>query len=77
MRKYTKRELKDAVREGFATDITGLKYSELIKLKQSRSLEKIGYVPGRYGIAAGMLKDRDTGEHFAILERNTTLLAMF
>lgn len=77
LRKYTKREIKETIRDGHATDITKLNFTKLKELRKSHDLEQVGYVPGKYGIAAGMLQDRSTGEMFAILERNSTLLAMF
>lgn len=77
MRKYTKREIKEYIRNGFATDITALKFSDLQEWRNGRSIEKIGYAPGAYGIAAGIIKDRNTGELFAMTERNTALLSIF
>ena len=77
LRKYTKREIKETIRYGLATDITKLNFTKLNELRKSHDLEKVGYVPGKYGIAAGMLQDRKTGEMFAILERNSALLMMF
>ena len=77
LRKYTKREIKDCIRAGFATDITGLSFSELKEWRNGRNLEKIGYASGVYGISGGIIKDRNTGELFAITERTTALLSIF
>lgn len=77
LRKYTKREIRDYIRNGFATDITGLSFSELKEWRNGRSLEKIGYSSGVYGISGGIIKDRSTGELFAITERGATLLTIF
>lgn len=77
LRKYTKREIRDYIRIGFATDITGLSFSELKEWRNGRSLEKIGYSSGVYGISGGIIKDRSTGELFAITERTVALLSIF
>lgn len=77
LRKYTKREIKDYIRNGFATDITGLSFSELKEWINGRSLEKIGYSSGVYGISGGIVKDITTGEFFAITERTTALFSIF
>lgn len=77
LRKYTKREIKEYIRDGLATDITGLSFSELKEWRNGRSLEKIGYASGVYGISGGIIKDRNTGELFAITERGATLLTIF
>ena len=55
MRKYTKRQIKDYIRSGLATDITALNFSELKEWRNGRSLEKIGYASGVYGIADGRI----------------------
>ena len=77
LRKYTKREIKEYVRDGLAADITKLSFSELKEWRNGRSLEKIGYASGVYGISAGIIKDRNTGEFFAITERTTALFSIF
>ena len=77
LRKYTKREIKEYIRDGFATDITELSFSELKEWRNGRSLEKIGYSSGVYGISGGIIKDRNTGELFAITERTTALFSIF
>lgn len=77
LRKYTKREIKDYIRNGFATDITELSFSDLKEWRNGRNLEKIGYSSGVYGISGGIIKDRNTGELFAITERGATLLTIF
>ena len=77
LRKYTKREIRDYIRNGFATDITGLSFSELKEWRNGRSLEKIGYSSGVYGISGGIIKDRNTGELFASTERTIALFSIF
>ena len=77
LRKYTKREIKEYIRDGFATDITELSFSELKEWRNGRNLEKIGYSSGVYGISGGIIKDRNTGELFAITERTTALFSIF
>ena len=77
LRKYTKREIRDYIRNGFATDITELSFSELKEWRNGRNLEQIGYASGINGISAGIIKDRNTGEFFTITERTTALFSIF
>lgn len=45
LRKYTKREIKETIRDGHATDITKLNFTKLKELRKSHDLEQVGYVP--------------------------------
>ena len=77
MRKYTQREIKNLIRDGFAEDITGMSFSEVNALRKAASLEKVGYSTGIYGINSGVLKDAETGKHYAISARNSVLMQLF
>ena len=77
MRKYTKKAIKDFVTMGLAIDITNYGFEEMANFLESHDLEKIGYSIGIYGINAGLLKDYNTGELYAITARNTALIMAF
>lgn len=77
MRKYSLKELKNLVRIGAAEDITNYSFEEVRSFNASRTLDKVGYSSGTYGINGGLLKDYNTGELFAITARNSTLMQLF
>ncbi len=77
MRKYTQRELKAAVALGYAEDITNYSDTEIYNLSKGAELEKVGYTSGIYGIAGGLLEDKNTGKKYAILARNSVLFYFF
>lgn len=77
MRKYTQREIKDYTRTGAAVDITGYSFDEMRDFLHAHDLEKVGTSSGIYGINGGLLKDRETGELYAITARNSNLLMAF
>lgn len=77
MRKYTQRELKAAVALGYAEDITNYSNIEAYNLNKTADLEKVGYTSGVYGIAGGLLEDKNTGKRYAILARNSALFYFF
>lgn len=76
MRKYTQKELKNLVALGCAENINSYSFEEVQQLQQ-RPLDKVGYSSGVYGINGGLIKDRNTGELFAITARNSALLQIF
>lgn len=77
MRKYKISEIKALVFSGYATDITMLNFDALKKWNDDHDVEKIGYASGACGISGGVVRDRNTGELFAITKRNTALLFVF
>ena len=77
MRRYKMSEIKSLVYCGYATDITMLTFDALKKWNKDHDIEKIGYTTGAYGISGGVVRDRNTGELFAITKRNTALLFVF
>lgn len=73
MRKYTLRELRELVRLGLAQDVT-----TAAELPEGwRRWHRVGYVSGRFGIAAGLAEDPQTGEKYVILARNSNLFRVF
>lgn len=73
MRKYTQREIKALVREGYAIDITKSGAENAIR----EPVEKIGYSVGVYGINGGVLQGRETGNLYAITARASSLFRWF
>lgn len=70
MRKYTLKELRELVRLGLAEDCTN-KPSEYIYTL--RSIEKVGYSSGVYGLNGGLVRDTETGKLYAIIGRGSNL----
>lgn len=73
MRKYTLKELRRMVACGLVKDATNYTVTQLGRLK----IEKCGYSYGIYGINGGLFKDAETGEFYAITERNANLFIVF
>lgn len=77
MKKYTQREIKRLATSGAARDITAYNFKQMRDFLATHSLEKIGISCGIYGINAGLLKDTETGEIYAITARNSALFMAF
>lgn len=77
MKKYTQREIKRLASSGAAHDITTYNFNQMRDFLAAHSLEKIGISRGVYGINAGLLKDAETGELYAITARNSALFMAF
>lgn len=77
MRKYTKGQLADIVRKGWAEDISDYDFNQMDDFLKNHNLEKIGYSSGKYGINGGLLQDRDTGDWYAIVGRNSAVFQAF
>lgn len=75
MRRYTQRELRNLCAAGYAQDITNTSGADVLAL--GRRCERVGYSSGVYGINGGLLQDTATGEQFAIIARNSTLMRLF
>lgn len=69
---FTQRELKDMVRSGEATDITGYDFDMGQELRE-RGYDVVGFSKGVYGLNGALLKMRDDGELMAITRRSTIL----
>lgn len=74
MRKYTQKQLRELVRLGCAEDYTH-KPSEYIYTL--RSLDKIGYSSGVYGLNGGLVEGMETGTLYAIIGRCANLFILF
>ena len=74
MRKYKQRELRELVRLGVAEDYTNKPIEYIYTL---RSLEKVGYSSGVYGINGGLVQDTETGTLYAVIGRCANLFILF
>lgn len=77
MKKISKKELKSYIALELAKDINCLSVEECRALNAKCDLEKVAYCTGTYGISGGLLKDKKTGNMYAITARNTNLLYFF
>ena len=75
MRKYSQKELRDLVRDGYAEDITQTD-EETIQDIWHRC-NKIGYSTGIYGLNGGLLEDPETGDKYVVIGRGTNLFRLF
>ena len=77
MKKYKQKQVRQLVRDGIAEDITALSFEKMAQFLHGHDLEKIGVSRGIYGMNAGLLQDRQTGELYAITTRNSALFMAF
>ena len=77
MKKISKKELRSYIALGLAKSIDRLSVGECRALKAECDLEKVAYCTGTYGISGGLLKDKKTGNMYAITARNTNLFYFF
>ena len=68
MTRTTQRELKQGVQSGIYTQYAG---------QEVKSITKIRYSTGYYGINGGLFRDNDTGILYAITARNSDLFKIF
>lgn len=62
-------DIKRYVDDGYAEDITNYSYQNVVNLRRNKRLEVIGKSRSGYGYNAVLLRDRDTGELYAITKR--------
>lgn len=74
IRKMTQKQIKDYVRDGAAIDITNYGFDEMNDFLMSHDLERIAVSHGTNGMNGALLKDRSTGELYAITARNSALM---
>lgn len=77
MKKRTQKAIREMVTLGFAKNITNYTFEECKKLNRRCNLEKELYSYGKYGINGGLLKDRYTGDYYAITKRTLALAYFF
>lgn len=75
MERYTLKELREMVRNGYAQDITSEDSYTVLEIAQNS--EKIGYACGTYGISGGMLYDRRNKKKYVIIGRCSNLFRVF
>lgn len=76
MRKYTQRELRRLVSVGSAKLLES-DFDDTSDFIKNHDFDKVGYSSGIYGISGGLIRDRKSGELYAITARNTTLMMIF
>lgn len=74
MEKITQREIKNGVRAGYFIDITTARGKDLPNYSD---VDAIAYSVGVYGINGGLLRNRQTGEVYAITCRASNLFRFF
>lgn len=77
MKKISKKELRNYIALGLAKDINCLSLEECRSLNAECDFEKVAYCTGTYGISGELLKDKKTGNMYAITARNTNLFYFF
>lgn len=77
MKKISKKELKNYITLGLAKSINCLSLEKCRALNAKCDFEKVAYCTGTYGISGGLLKDKKTGNMYAITARNTNLFYFF
>ena len=77
MKKYTQRTIKQYVKDGAAVDLTNYGFEDMRDFLHSHSLDRIAYSAGVYGINGGLMRDRQSGQLYAITARNTALTMAF
>lgn len=75
MIKYTLSQIKELVKKGHAQDITAAPVTEVLEI--GNRCDRVGYSCGIYGINAGLLQDRTSGNLYAVTARNSTLFRLF
>ena len=75
MRKYSQKELRDLIRDGYAQDITQADDETIQDIW--RRCDKIGYSKGVYGLNGGLLEDPKTGNKYVVIGRGTNLFRLF
>ena len=77
MTKYTIKQLKGAVKNEVAFDITNISEFNLNQLTNTeKGFEKIGISFGKYGMNGALLRGCKTGRLFVITARNSTLFRL-
>ena len=77
MKKISKKQLKTYITLELAKSIDRLSLEECRTLNAKCDFEKVAYCTGTYGISGGLLKDKKTGDMYAITARNTNLFYFF
>ena len=77
MKKITKKELKNYIALGLAKSLDDCSHNECRTINANCDLEKVAYCTGTYGISGGLLRDRKTGDMYAITARNGSLFFFF
>lgn len=77
MRKYNQKGIRNFVHLGLAENISNYDFEKMSRFLHEHNIERVGYSTGIYGINAGLLQDKDTGDMFAITSRCSALFMAF
>lgn len=77
MKRITKKELKSYIALGLAKSLDNYSHDECRTIRSSCDFEKVAYCIGVYGLSGGLLKDKNTGNMYAITARNGSLFFFF
>lgn len=75
MRKMTLKEIRNMVALGIAEEITMRSTEEICEILHHS--ERVAYSTGVYGINGGVLRDRETGDFYALAGRSSSLRTAF
>lgn len=73
-RRYTLRELRALVRDGYAINLTNADHDTVYSV--GRTCTRIGYSTGIYGLNGGLVETPD-GTRYAIIGRSSNLFILF
>lgn len=76
MTRTTLKELRNLVSMHLAKDITNYTHEEITAFLRRHDIDRIMYSFGTYGTNGALVRDRDTGELFAITARSATLFCV-
>ena len=76
MTRTTLKELRNMVSMHLAQDITNYTHEEITAFLRHRDIDRIMYSFGTYGTNGALVRDRDSGELFAITARSATLFCV-
>lgn len=77
IRKYTQKELRHLVAEGYAQDLTNKGYNEVEEIRKAENgFRQLGYASGVYGVNGALLQGYNSGEWYAIHKRSGSLLQL-
>ena len=73
---FSKKAIRELIQRHIAQDITAYSWEQAEELRKSASLETVGTSHGIYGMNGAILRDRNSGNLYAITARNSTLFQL-
>ena len=72
MKRYTQKQLRDLMRDGYAEDVTNAK----TRLAIPEPYTQIGYAAGIYGCNGLLLQGDDSGTLYVVAKRTTAIFIL-